>query len=36
MQELLDDLLAYSRYANTGGGTAAALQAMLASNSISD
>ena len=36
MQELLDDLLAYSRYANTGGGAVAALQAMLASNSISD
>jgi len=36
MQEMLDDLLAYSRYANTPGGAQAALQAMLASNSISD
>ena len=36
MQELLDDLLAYSRYANPGTGAQAAMQAMLASNSISD
>ena len=36
MQEMLDDLLAYSRYANAAGGAQAALQAMLASNSISD
>jgi two-component system, cell cycle response regulator len=36
MQELLDDLLAHCRYANPEGGLPGAIQAMLASNTISD
>ncbi|NQT38521.1 MAG: PAS domain-containing sensor histidine kinase, partial [Planctomycetes bacterium] len=36
MQELVNDLLAYSRYANEGAAGAAALQSMLLSSSHTD